>query len=168
MADRSRYDSNLNPSLIAASSADGIAPVSLWADPVTHGLILGSTSLTGSVNLSPTATGGWTPYFANAITTITTVSAVAGKFGGYMLINLNTSPAYLQVFDTTGAVTLGTTTPTFVVPIPANATPANGLAANLELANGTNLVNGLKVAVTTTASGATTVATGLSGTIWYR
>lgn len=121
-----------------------------------------------SVNLSPTSTGGWTPYFANAITTTVAPTAAAGKFGGYMLINLNSTPAYLQVFDTTGAVTLGTTPPTFVIPIPANATAANGLAANVELANGIVIANGIKCAATTTSSGATTVTTGLTGTLWLR
>lgn len=119
-----------------------------------------------NTNLTPTASGGWTPYFANAITTTVAPTAAAGKFGGYMLINLNATPAYLQVFDTTGAVTLGTTPPTFVIPIPANATAANGLAANLELANGIKITNGIKCAATTTSNGATPVSTGLSGTLW--
>ena len=125
-----------------------------------------STVSIGNVNLSP-LTGGWTSYFANAITTTVTVSATTGKFGGYMLINLNSSPIYLQFFDTTGAVTLGTTVPTFVVTIPANGTAANGFAANLELANGASITNGIKVAATTTSNGATTVSTGITGTIWY-
>lgn len=139
-------------------------PVSLASLPA----LASGTNQVGSVNLAPTAVGGWTPYFANAVTTTATVSSAAGKFGGYMLINLNSSPAYLQVFDTTGAVTLGTTAPTFVIPIPANATAANGLAANLELANGINIVNGIKIAATTTPNGATTVTVGLSGSIWYK
>lgn len=36
MADRSFPDQNLTKSLIAVSNADGVTPVSLWADPVTH------------------------------------------------------------------------------------------------------------------------------------
>lgn len=121
-----------------------------------------------NANLSPTASGGWASYFANAVTTAVTVSGAAGKFGGYSLINLNSTPVYLQCFDTTGAVTLGTTAPTFVVALPANSTAANGVAANFEIANGANLANGLKVAATTTANGATAVSTGVSGSIWYK
>lgn len=126
------------------------------------------TGGSANVNLNPQASGGWTPYFANAITTTVAPTAAAGKFGGYMLINLNSTPAYLQVFDTTGAVTLGSTAPTFVIPIPANATAANGLAANVELANGIVIANGIKCAATTTSNGATTVTTGLTGTLWVK
>lgn len=127
-----------------------------------------AVTVAGSINLSPTASGGWTPYFANAITTTVAPTSAAGKFGGYMLINLNSVPAYLQVFDTTGAVTLGSTAPTFVIPIPANGTAANGLAANVELANGIVIANGIKCAATTTSTGASTVSTGLSGTLWVK
>jgi hypothetical protein len=109
----------------------------------------------------------YSPYLANAITTTVTVSGVAGKFGGCALINLNSSPAYLQCFDTTGAVSLGTTPPTFVIPLPANSTAANGAADRFELTVGVILSNGLKVAATTTPTGASTVSTGLSGTIMY-
>lgn len=127
-----------------------------------------NTSGVQNINLSPSSTGGWTPFFVNTVTSTVTVSSAAGKFGGYMLINLNSAPAYLQVFDTTGAVTLGTTTPTFVLAIPANATPANGLAANLELTVGVSIANGIKIAATTTPNGSTTVTTGLTGSIWYK
>jgi hypothetical protein len=78
-----------------------------------------------------------------------------------MFNNTNTA-AYIQVFDTTGTVTLGTTTPTFVVPIPA------GGAANVEFANGIAISSGIKVAATTTATGATTVSTGLTGFVLYK
>lgn len=125
-----------------------------------------------TMSLTPNGTsGGWLPYFANALVApagAVAISAVAGRFGGYMLQNLNTTPAYLQVFDLTAAVTLGTTTPTFVIPIPANATAANGLAANVEFTVGINLANGLKVAATTTATGSTAVSTGLTGVILYK
>lgn len=126
-----------------------------------------NATIVGTINLSPTASGGWTPYLANAITTTVTVSSAAGKFGGYQLINLNSVPVYLQCFDTTGAVTLGSTAPTFVMTLPANATAANGISATQEMANGIALANGLKVAATTTVNGATTVSTGVSGTILY-
>lgn len=127
-----------------------------------------------NVNLTPTASGGWTAYALGnttnaALTTTQTVSAAAGKFGGYMtLINLNSSPAYIQVFDTTGAVTLGTTAPIFVIAIPANSTAANGVAANMEVTNGLVIANGIKIAATTTSNGASTVATGITGTIIFR
>lgn len=131
------------------------------------------TNAIGTVNLSPTTSGGWTGYAlggANAaLTTTQTVSAAAGKFGGYMtLINLNSSPAYIQVFDTTGAVTLGTTPPTYIIAIPSNSTAANGVGANMELSNGLAIANGIKIAATTTSNGSSTVATGVTGTILYK
>jgi hypothetical protein len=121
-----------------------------------------STLTVGSVNLTPSATGGWSVSSQTSLTTTATASAAAGKFGGYMFNNPNTGTAYIQIFDTTGAVTLGTTTPTFVVPIPA------GASANIEFTNGIAITNGIKAAATTTATGSTTVATGLTGFVLYK
>ncbi len=160
-----------NATAIKVDGSNYTQPVSLASLPTgantvgNVGLNAGTNTI-GTVNLSPT-TGGWTNYFANAITTTVTVSSAGGKFGGYILINLNASPVYLQCFDTTAAVTLGSTVPTFVLTIPANATAANGLAANLEITNGAILNNGLKIAATTTPTGSSTVSTGITGTIWY-
>lgn len=123
-----------------------------------------------SGNLKVTAGTGYTPYLVDALTSVVTVSGSARRFGGLAgVINLNTTPAYLQCFDVASgtAVTLGTTVPTFVVGIPANATAANGVAVVAALDTGIALVNGLKIAATTTAKGASTVATGLSGTLYY-
>lgn len=131
------------------------------------------TNAIGSVNLAPIATGGWSGYPLGtasnaALTTTQTVSAAAGKVAGYALINLNSSPAYIQVFDTTGAVTLGTTAPNYIFVLPANSTAANGLAANLEITVGLTIANGIKIAATTTSNGASTVATGVTGTVFYK
>jgi hypothetical protein len=137
------------------------------ADPGAgaRGLIvrLPSSNLTiGTVNLSPSTTGGWSVSSQVSLTTAATVSSAAGKFGGYMFNNPNNGTAYIQVFDTTSAITLGTTTPTFVVPIPA------GASANVEFAGGIAMASGIKLAATTTATGSTTVATGLTGFILYK
>lgn len=138
------------------------------------GVVVASDQTAIPVNLSPSTSGGWSAYALGnttnaALTTTQTVSASAGKFAGYMtLINLNSAPAYIQVFDTTGAVTLGTTAPNFVIAIPANTTAANGVAANLELSNGLAIANGIKIAATTTSNGASTVATGVTGTILFK
>lgn len=43
MVDRARFDQNYVPSLIAVSNADGVTPVTVWADPSTHGLISSAT-----------------------------------------------------------------------------------------------------------------------------
>ncbi len=122
------------------------------------------------VNLAPSTSGGWSVSSQTNLTTTATVSGAVAKFGGYMFLNLNATPAYIQVFNlaTSGAVTLGTTTPTFVVPIPANSTAANGAGANLELTNGIAMSTGIQVAATTTATGATTVTTGLTGFVLFK
>lgn len=127
----------------------------------TVGLNSGTNAI-GTINLSPTTSGGWSVSSQTALTATATVSGAAGKFGGYMFVNTNNSVAYIQVFDTAGAVTLGSTTPTFVVPIPA------GGAANVEFTNGIAIASGIKIAATTTATGSTTVATALTGFVMYK
>ena len=109
---------------------------------------------------------GWNPYFANAVKTTVTVQGNPGKFGGTALINTDSAPVFLQCFDTTGAVVLGTTAPTFVIPFPNNSTAANGIADRVEISQGIKLLSGLKVAATTTSNGSTTSTNGLSGTIY--
>jgi len=47
-------------------------------------------------------------------------------------------------------------------------TNANGVGANLEMTVGIGITNGIKVAATTTATGATTVSTGLTGFVLYK
>lgn len=127
----------------------------------------------GSAVTQPTSqvagtTGGYTPYFIDAVTTTATVSGSAGKLSGFSVMNTNSTVAWLQVFDTTGAVTLGTTTPTASFPIPANSTAGNGAGSNFISTVGMAIANGIKIAFTTTAKGATTVSTGVSGTILYK
>lgn len=127
----------------------------------------------GSAVTQPTSqvagtTGGYTPYFVDAVTTAATVSGSAGKLSGFSVMNTNTTTAWMQVFDTTGAVTLGTTVPTASFPIPANSTAANGAGSNFVSTVGMAIANGIKVAFTTTPKGATTVSTGVSGTILYK
>lgn len=150
------------------TTGTGTARVTISSDSTGQVALSAGANAIGDVNLNPAARGGWSISSQTSLTTTATVSAAAGKFGGYMFVNLNSAPAYIQVFDTTGAVTLGTTTPTFVVPIPANATPANGAGANVEFANGLTVANGIKVAATTTATGATAVTTGLTGFVLYK
>ena len=88
-------------------------------------------------------------------TTVRTVKTSSGSLKGWFVTNPNSSLAYVQFFDTASAITLGTTTPTFVLGIPATA------AANLLVDDGITLSLGLKLACTTTASGNTAPSTGL-------
>lgn len=127
-----------------------------------------TVSGTVSAQQQASTTGGWSNYFANAIKGAVTISSAAGKFAGCALINTDSAPVYLQVFDTTGTVTLGSTTPTFVIPYLSNSTAANGAADRLWNDVGATIANGLKCAATTTQSNSTTSTNGLTGTIWYK
>lgn len=103
-----------------------------------------------SVNLLPSTSAGWSPFLANAqSTTVTTVKATAGELGAYYCWNPNAAVAYLQIFDISGTVTLGTSVPKWSIGLPA------GSAANLELSNGLHFANAIKIAATTTATGST-------------
>ncbi len=97
----------------------------------------------------------------NQKATVSTISAISGAFGGYMISNENDAFIYLQVFDTTGAVNVGTTTPSMVFGIPPTA------SANVEFTNGIRVSNGIKVACTTTATGSSAPSTGLDMTVLY-
>lgn len=101
-----------------------------------------------------------------ALTTLQTVSSSAGRFGGFLsIINVNAAPAYIQCFDTTATVTLGTTQPSFIIPIPAATTAALGAIFTRDVS--IPLAAGLQVAATTTSNGATAVSTGLTGSLLY-
>lgn len=117
------------------------------------------------VTITPTTTGGWSKIkYAAQTTTVQTVKGTAGEWGGYFIYNPNTSVAYVQVFDvaTATTVTLGTTVPDMIFGIPASS------GANIEFANGVNMVNGIKLACTTTATGSTAPSAGLDMTIIYK
>ncbi len=97
----------------------------------------------------------------NQKASVTTISSNSGALGGYMIANTNATVAYLQIFDTTGAVNVGTTTPDAVFGIPATA------SANVEFTNGIKINNGIKIACTTTASGNGAPTNGLDMTLLY-
>jgi hypothetical protein len=80
-----------------------------------------------------------------------------------MFNNPNSGIAYIQIFNVvSGSVTLGTTTPTYVIPIPASA------SANVEFTNGIAHGTAISAAVTTTATGSTALATALVGFFVYK
>ena len=122
--------------------------------------VLNTTLRTTSV---PAATNGWTPFLDNAqSTTLTTVKGSAGELGAYHCLNLNSSVAYIQVFDISGTVTLGTTTPVLSLGLPATS------GGNLEWANGIHFANAIKVAATTTATGLTAPSTAVDCNFVYK
>jgi hypothetical protein len=106
----------------------------------------------------------WTYQIENGLsTTVQTVKSSAGTLGAYYCYNPNTSAAaYVQFFDTSGTVTLGTTTPVWSIGIPASS------AANLDLVPGMTFSNAIKVAATTTATGSTAPTTAIDCNFGYQ
>jgi hypothetical protein len=140
-------------------SGTGVQRVTIASDS-TGQVTLASGSL---VTITPGTTGGWSKVkYAAQTTTVQTVKGSAGTLGGYYVYNPNSTVAYVQIFDNSGAITLGTTVPDIILGIPALS------AANLELANGVNMANAIKLACTTTATGLTAPGTGLDLTVFYK
>jgi hypothetical protein len=108
--------------------------------------------------------GGWSVNSQTALTnTKVAVKATGGNFGGYMIYNPNASAIYIQMFDVASAsVTLGTTTPTYVIPLPATA------AANIEWSNGITHTTAITLAATTTPTGSTAPGTSLTGFFLFK
>jgi len=109
-------------------------------------------------------TGGYSAYtFGALVDTVQTVKGSAGTLGGWFILNSAATVCYVQFFDTTGAVTLGTTTPTFSLGLPA------GAAANIPATRpGIAFSSGLKIAATTTRAGSTACGTGVDVNLWYK
>jgi hypothetical protein len=114
--------------------------------------------------VTPSTTGGWSVKTLVALSnTKTAVKAGAGTLGGYMFYNPNASVTYIQVFDVaTGSITVGSTTPTYVIPLPATS------GANVEFANGIKHSTEINVAATTTATNSTAPSTAIDGFMLYK
>lgn len=89
------------------------------------------------------------------------VKASQGQFGGYFVYNPNDEVSFLQLYDSAGAVVVGTTTPKASYGIPA------GAGANIEIKRGVACLSGIKVAATTTMTGGTAPDVGLDVNIYY-
>jgi len=153
---------NVNSSNQLSVSVDGVS-ATLTVQP-------GNTANTTPwlTSLTPGTTGGWTPKLENNLgTTVQTVKSGAGELGWYMCLNgngtnINTNPTYIQIFDTSGTVTLGTTTPVAFVALPASS------GANVEFSNGLNFANAIKIAATTTATGSTAPTNNVDCSFGYK
>lgn len=107
--------------------------------------------------------GASTPVLANALsTTVKTVAASAAQLTFYHCSNPNTSAIYVQVFDISGTVTLGTSTPAISLRFPGTDGTANLSQVNLTFANA------IKVAATTTATGSSAPSTAVDCNFGYR
>lgn len=132
---------------------------------------LGTVGLTGtlpafastpSVIAVPATSGGTLTYDGAVTTTVVSVKSSAGQLYGYHIGNSNTTACYLQMFNVaSGSVTLGTTTPTRSLFIPASFGAARTL--NPGAAFGT----AISIAATTTRAGSTACTNTLDVDIDY-
>lgn len=81
---------------------------------------------------------------------------------GIVCSNPNAATAFVQLFDTTGVVTLGTTVPVASIPVPVGVGPPSMPPLGL------NFLAGLKIAATTTVNGAVAPADPLDCTLAIR
>ena len=106
---------------------------------------------------------GTTPYFVSGqkATKLQIKSGSVFLFGWHIQ-NLDAAVTYLQFFDApASSVTVGTTTPTFVI-----AVPASGLH-DADDSVPIGLKSGLTIAATTTATGAVAPTNGLNVNLFY-
>lgn len=103
------------------------------------------------------AANGTLPYSASVNATKAQVKGSAGTVFGWSILNTTSAIAYCQVFDKASAsVTVGTTAPDYVIPIPANST--TGAGSNIFSEKGWSHANGITIACTTTRTGSTNAA----------
>ncbi len=119
----------------------------------------------GQLTVLPAATtsGGLGLPFSASVTTAVGVkpssgtTSSAGNIYGWSVLNNTAAIAYVQVFNkAVGNVTLGSTAPDWVIPVPANGT--TGAGSNYTLDIPISHSTGITIACTTTRTGSTTAA----------
>jgi len=128
---------------------------------------------TNAVTPVPASNSGWSFFYvAGGISsTKQQIKSSAGTFGGYvMLYNPNTAVTFIQVFNKASAsVTVGSTAPDFVIPLPGIASAsATGSAANAEVVMGVAMSTGITIAATTTETGSSAPANNIFATFLYK
>lgn len=129
---------------------------------ITNALPAGTNTLGNVIPMLSATVSGWTPYENTASTnTVTEIKSTAGKVGYISCVNLNSAPIYIQWFNVAHAsITLGTTAPTFVTPVPANGTAADGAGYDAFYGDtGIAMGTAIDYAVTTTSTGSTAPGT---------
>ncbi len=112
---------------------------------------------TQPVSVAPTTSGGVGLPFSASVTTVQAVKTSAGNVYGWSVLNNTAAIAYVQVFNKgTGSITLGSTAPDWVIPVPANGT--TGAGNNFMIPLGVSHSTAISVACTTTRTGSTTAA----------
>lgn len=101
---------------------------------------------------------------ATALTsTAQAIKASAGTLKGYYIYNPNSSAQFVQFYNTAqGSVTVGTTSPLFMLTIPATS------GANLWMPDGIQFSTAMSWAATSTAGGNGAPTTALDAVAWYK
>lgn len=100
-------------------------------------------------------------FYPAQTTTVRQVTANPTALAGYYIYNPSNATAYVQFFDLSTTVTLGTTVPDLSLGIPS------GGAANLMSDEGIEFDHGMQLAATTTATGNTAPNVGLDINVFY-
>lgn len=110
------------------------------------------------------------PYFDNdGDNTAQAMKTTEGDIYFFHAVNANTADAYVQFFDAaTGDVTVGTTTPDFVLFVPGGDGTNDGAIAQQFYNAPVHFENAVTYACTTTATGNTDPTTGLVISATYR
>jgi len=105
----------------------------------------------------PATSGGLGfPFSASLTSTKQAVKASAGMLYGYEIVNNGSAECYIQVFNkTTANVTVGTTAPDFVIPVPAPSSGTNGAGIVHDIDKGVAFSTAITIACTTTRTGST-------------
>lgn len=116
------------------------------------------------VNITASTDGGSTPFFdADGDNTAQALKASAGNLYSLHVVNTNGTDAYVQIFNVAaGSVTVGTTTPNYVLFVPANG------AVEEKWAIGMAFGTAITYACTTTATGNGDPDTGLVVSAAYK
>ena len=165
-------DGNRIPTLLGVSNADGTTPVTVYADPTTHRLLVDLPVSDGTVtSVSVVSANGFagtvaTPTTTPAITLTTTVNSPVLAGNGTAISAATTTGS--------GSTVVLSNTPTLVTPVlgVATATSINKVAitapatsATLTLADGSSLVTSGANSITLTSTGATNVTLPTTGTL---
>jgi hypothetical protein len=97
------------------------------------------------------------PFSASVNATKAQVKGSAGQVYGWNIVNNTAAIAYCQVFNLASAsVTVGTTTPDYVIAIPGNSTTGagNAMLGEIGIAHST----GITICCTTSRTGSTNAA----------
>lgn len=170
-------DLKSNITLNTGSHIIGKVGIDQTTPGTTNGVQVNAALPAGTNNIGfttpvPSSNSGWNfKYNAGGFSnTKIQLKATAGTFGGYVnFYNPNTTAAFVQVFNKAStSVTVGSTTPDFVLVLPGVASAsATGSAANIEVGNGIAMSTGITVAVTTTETGSTALSNAVFITFLY-